>query len=231
MRHFLKFSLAAAVLGLSTVALADQIDNSEYKEWASYKPGTSITMKQSTELGQMALPPGMPAGMDMSSMMPSTTTTTKLVEVKPDSLTLELTSTMTQMGRSNDNKTTRVVPAKIEKPTTVPAATASTQAAQVKDMKEGKEVVEVAGKKVNTITHEFTTTGTVDTGAPADIPGRGRAGRGAPAAGGTPTESHVKTWTSSEVPGGSVKMEAKSTVEGMGEVKTVSALIDFNIVK
>ena len=41
----------------------------------------------------------------------------------------------------------------------------------------------------------------------------------------------VKTWTSSEVPGGMVKSEQNGTMGQMGDMKTTITLVDYTIVK
>ena len=241
MRNSFKCLAVLAVMGLTSIAMAEQIDNPEYKDWARFKAGTSITMKQATQIAPTddamaaAGGAGMPAGMDLGAMMPQTSTKTTLTVVKADVLTLEVETNSAMFGQVNTSKTTREIPAKIDKPTTAPAtAPAATQAVDLKDLKEGKETLDVNGKKIDTITREYTTTG----GAAAGLGGRaGRGARGArgaatapaaaPAAPGAGGESHVKVWTSSEVPNGMVKMETTTNSPGMGDMKVSMTLVDF----
>jgi len=211
-----------AVLGVSTVALAEQIDNPEYAQWSKYKAGTYVTTQQAmTMSGDM--PAGMPAGMDMSAMMPKVTTTTKLTEVKPDSLTLEVSSDTTQMGRTTNSKNTRTIPAKIDKPTATGTAPA-TSAAQLKDLKEGKDTFQINGKTLDTTTREYTATNS------ADVPGMNRGGRGGANGEAMPGESHVKIWSSPDVPGGMVKMEMTAKQQQM-EIKTTNTVTDYKVEK
>jgi hypothetical protein len=226
MRCWIRGVAVAAVLGLAGVALAEQIDNPEYKDWSKYKAGTYVTMQQSTELPGMADMPGMPPGMNMAAMMPSTKTTTKLTEVKAESLTLEVTTETTQMGQSNSSKATRVVSAKIDKAPATATATAPAEV-ELKDLKEGKETLEINGKKVNTVTREFTTTTTGAGLGMGMARGRGRAGAGSE----TPTAARVKTWTSADVPLGLVKSETTTTADEMGDVKLTMKLVDFDVAK
>jgi hypothetical protein len=190
------------LLLLTSTAFAQQIENAEYKDWARFKVGTAVTMKQTTAMPASALPPGMPAGFDMAAMMPQISITTKLIDLKPDSLTLEISNTSTQMGRSNTTKTTRVVAAKIEKPTTVPA----TQDASIKNLKEGKDTIDINGKKYEATTREYDGTATV--------------------AGVTAT-SHVKIWTVPAIPGGMVKTETTTKTAELGDMTSTMTVVDF----
>jgi hypothetical protein len=226
MRCWIRGVAVVAVLGLAGVALAEQVDNPEYKDWSKYKAGTFVAMQQSTELPGMADMPGMPPGMNMAAMMPSTKTTTKLTEVKPESLTLEVTTETTQMGQTNSSKTTRVVAAKIDKAPATATATAPGEV-ELKDLKEGKETVEINGKKVNTVTREFRTTVSGSGMGMARGRGRGRAG----ADNEPPTPARMKTWTSSEVPLGLVKSETTTTTDEMGDVKMTMKVVDFDVAK
>ena len=213
-----------AVMGFASAAFAtDQIDNPEYARWSQYKPGTFVTTQQTMDMpGMAAANPNMPAGMNMASMMPQTKTTTKLTEVKPDALTLEVSIDTTQAGRTTSNKTTRTVTAKIDKPATTAPAVEGVQG-EVKDLKEGKETVDLKGAKVDTVTKEFTT---VLTGSPM---AGGRAARGGGPT--TPTTAHMKIWTSTTIPGGMVKTETTTTVEQMGDMKITQTVVDYDIAK
>jgi hypothetical protein len=219
MLNSLRFLSVCAVLGLASAAFAEQVDNPEYAHWAKYKAGTFVSYKQTSEMPGMANMPGMPAGMNMAAMMPQITVTTKLTEVKPDSLTLEVNMSMTQMGQTRDNKTTRTVPAKIEKSEIKPTV-ADGVTAEMKNVKECKDSVEVKGKKIDTVTREFDT---VVTSAELSN-GRGRGGSNSMTA-------HMKVWTADEIPGNLVKSETNTKMEEMGDIKQTMTVVDYNVVK
>jgi hypothetical protein len=221
MRYSLRLVAVLAVLGLTSAAFAEQIDNPEYAQWSKYKAGTFVSLRQSTEMPGMADMPGMPPGMDMAAMMPQITITTKLTEVKPDALTLEVTTATSQMGQTRETKTTRSVPAKIDKPTTTPAATQGATA-EMKNLKEGKDTVEVKSKKLETVTREYDTTVTQSSASGAPTAGRG---------GDAPMAAHMKVWTSADVPGGMVKSETTAKVQDAGYVKSTLTLVDYAVVK
>jgi hypothetical protein len=74
----------AAVLALAAAApAADKVDNPLYKNWAKFKPGTSVTTKTTLDAGGMTI---------------ETVTTTKLVEVKDDKAVVEVQTTSKIMG-------------------------------------------------------------------------------------------------------------------------------------
>jgi hypothetical protein len=225
MRKIHRYLPLLPILLLAAAAHAEQIDNPEYTQWARYKPGTYVTMQQTTDMGAMAMPTGMPPGMNMADMMPKISITTKLTEVKPDALTLEVTTTTTQMGQSQDRKTTRSVPAKIEKP--VAPTTAATQSIELSDLKEGQETLEIKGRKIETSWREYTS----NAAAPDDT-GRGRGrGRGTTATAPASGKTHTKIWSSPDVPGTTVKTETTTTMDQMGDVKSSMTVVDFDIIK
>jgi hypothetical protein len=163
--------VAACVVACGSVAFAEQIDNPAYTAWAKFKPGTSVTTKTET-VSKMG---GTENKMEM-------TTTTKLVDLKPDEATIEMTTQMKMGGADMPASTTppQKIPAKIDKP-----ADAGGTAPKV-DKKEGTDKVEVGGKTYNTKTVETTT----------DANGM---------------KTTAKVWQSDEVPGGMVKMESTTT--------------------
>jgi hypothetical protein len=170
------------VAGLAVTGLAaDQIDNPQYQSWAKYKPGMTVVHKMTNETKMAQMPGG---GMTMES-----TTTRVLKEVKPESVTVEMTTKTTMNGMDQSTPaTTTVIPAKIDKgqeDVQVP----SNMKAEIKDMKTGKDTVEISGKKYETATREYTMVVT----SPMAM------------------TSQVKTWTSSDVPGSMVKMENKTS--------------------
>src|ERR1700744_197273 len=98
-------SIVACMAGLSGVVRAEQVDNPAYTSWAKFKPGTTVTYSQSSD---MAMPMGMPA--------PQTVITEKLVEVKPEAVTLEVSSQTKVMGQTHVSPPRQQdVPAKIDK--------------------------------------------------------------------------------------------------------------------
>src|ERR1700744_383103 len=98
-------SIVACMAGLSGVVRAEQVDNPAYTSWAKFKPGTTVTYSQSSD---MAMPAGV-AG-------PQMTIPGKLVEVKPEGVTLEVSSEMTMMGQTHTTPARQQdVPAKIDK--------------------------------------------------------------------------------------------------------------------
>lgn len=129
----LLFAPVAAIVCMAAPALAaDKIDNPMYKMWASYKPGTYVTMKSET---------------DMGGTKSTSTTTTKLIEVTADKLVLEMTMTSKVEVPGVDipattNTMKQDVPAKMDKP-----AEQKTDEKAPKP-KEGEEELTVNGKKI-----------------------------------------------------------------------------------
>jgi len=166
---------ALCVVGISAAAMADQVDNPVYVSWARLKPGTSVTVEQTFEL------PAAPGGAHVLVV------TTKLLKVTPEKVVVENTST----SKAGDSKEEVEIPAKVQAGQELMAGFGPTKDLQpvVKNIKTGKQSLDVGGNKVETTTHEFTIE-TTDT----------------PAMAGT-----VKTWTSPEVPGNLVKVELTIT--------------------
>ena len=200
--------LAFLTLGaLSSAAFAEQVDNPVYVSWAKYKPGTTVTYKQTAEMSMM------------QGMKTETTITTKLVEVKPEAVTLESTTKMSIGGQEfaapgTGTPIKQTIPAKVEKGQENIPPGVNANNAQVKDMKDGKDNVEVSGKKYDTATHEFTMI--------AEMPAN---------AGGGTMNMQVKTWNTTDVPGGFVKSESNGTVGVAGTVKNSLILADYTIAK
>jgi hypothetical protein len=188
-------SIAACLAGLSGVVRAEQVDNPAYTSWAKYKPGTTVTYKQSMEME-----------MKMPMAMPQITITEKLVEVKPDAVVLEVSSQSTggMGGPHNMAPHQQEIPAKIEKEK---AEVPSSVKGEVKDVKQGKDKIDVNGKSVDATTTEMTVEATEPRAMTA----------------------HVKVWRAEEVPGGMVK----TVTDVQSPMKTTStmSLESFNIVK
>jgi len=202
---------ACAFLGLASAAFAQQVENPAYQSWAKYKPGTSITLKQSSTMAMMP------------TMVTEVTVTQKLLEVKPESVSVQVDTTTSMMGQNRQNTTTRVIPAKVDKGTEYIPQSQADMKIDVKDMKEGKETIDVKGAKVEALTHEFTATMTPTSTAPATNPAA------AMMAGGM--TSKVKVWNTPDVPGGLVKTDTTTTMGQMGEMKATLTLVDYTIVK
>ncbi|MGN6367446.1 MAG: hypothetical protein ACTHN5_04205 [Phycisphaerae bacterium] len=187
-------SIAACVAGFAGAVHAEQVDNPAYTSWAKYKPGTTVTYKQSME---MAMPMAMPS--------PQMTITEKLVEVKPEAVVLEVSSETVVMGQTHTMPPRQQqVPAKIDKEKMgVPPNVKG----EVKDMKEGKEKVEVNGKSVDATTREMTVVATEP----------------------RPMTAHVKVWQAEEVPGGMVK--TVSDIQEPMKATSTMVLADYKVVK
>ncbi len=157
--------LAAAAPAMG--AAPATMDNPSYATWAKHKPGTSIAMTADIAANGMKL------------QMVSTTT---LVSVTADAVTLSIASTVSVMGQTHPGNTVqKTVPAKIPTQKVQQVGTADVAAA-------GKtypcKILEVGAASVDIST-----------------PGRGGAGANAPAG------SKAKIYANDDVPGGAVKME------------------------
>ena len=147
---------------------AGQVENPQYKEWAKYKPGTSMTMSTTSDAG------------GQSSKMETKTT---IKEVTDDHVTLETAMSMDAGGQKMDMpaQSTEIKKMMEEMPAT-PNAQAPADAPKP-DTKTSEESVTVGAGTFKTKLTESTME-----------------------AAGNKTVS--KTWTSDDVPGGMVKMEA-----------------------
>ncbi len=127
--------------------------------------------------------------------------TTKLLEITADKAVVEISMTMDMMGQKMDMPPQkREIAATIEAPTT-PAPTAPDSKTPKADLKTSDETVKVGDKEVKCKVVE------------ADVETNG-------------VKSHTKTWTSEQVPGNVVKLEAKTT-EPM-ESTTTQSLVEFS---
>ncbi len=187
-------SIAACMAGLSGVVRAEQVDNPAYTSWAKFKPGTTVTYSQSSD---MAMPAGMAA--------PQMTITEQLVEVKPEGVTLEVSSEMTMMGQTHASPPRQQdVPAKIDKEN---VGMPQNVKGEVKDMKEGTDKVDVNGKSVDATTREMTVVATEP----------------------QPMTAHIKMWQTADVPGGTVKVVTE--VQEPMKMTSTMTLADVKIVK
>ena len=178
LRQTLKASLAAVCM-LGVFAQAETVKNPEYENWARFKPGAMV--KHATK--------SLANGQEITS-----TTTNKLIEITPEKLVVELSSSMEMSGQKMDSPPMkRDVPAEMDK-----AIVARTDPAQNPDMKEEKETVTVAGKKFDCKVVIYT----------SEANGM---------------KSVSKSWLCNDVPGGLVKTEVKTTgsVESSTEMTLV----------
>jgi hypothetical protein len=189
MNRFARFvapAVAAFALfaGASMTRAADT-ENPEYKSWAGQKPGTVVKYHMTT------------AGATKMEMDRSV----KLIEVKPDAVTVEDTTVMDMNGtKINTPAQKRSIPAKGAAAGAAPNAGAAGGAAA----KESEESVDVAGKAYKCKVVEASNE-----------------------ANGMKTKS--KTWTSTDVPGYIVKMTA--TTEGAVKSETSMTLTGIDAAK
>src|SRR5262249_50821789 len=140
-------------------------------------------------------------------MTSESTVTTVLKEVKQESVTVEVTTVYNRNGvdQPAGPARTQIIMAKVEKGQEDVQVLPGSKKAETKDMKNGQESVEVKGKKYDAVTREFTMVVTMP----------------------SPTTSQVKTWTSTDVPGGLVKMEQKSKMPPDADVSQTMTLVSF----
>jgi hypothetical protein len=125
-------SFALGMMGLLAVAgtASAQEDNPAYKSWAKHKPGTSVTLKNVSEMM------GQKTEMEMTST---------LVEVTPEKAVVEVKTSMDMGGTKTDMPAQKQeIPAKAtaDQPAD-PMEAAKKMGAEVKDL--GEETVTVAG--------------------------------------------------------------------------------------
>ncbi len=133
-------SACCLVFALAAVAARadEKIDNAQYKQWSSFKPGTWVKFHQTIEAA------GQKTEMD---------TTTKLVEINADKAVIETTMSMTVAGNKMDMPAQKMdVPAKVAKP----ASTGDVKSDVKAEVKEGAEELTIGGKTVKCKTWEST---------------------------------------------------------------------------
>jgi hypothetical protein len=190
MRKLIPLVAVALCLPAFTGGLrAEQIDNPQYASWAKLKPGSSVTYKSVTDTKMAQMP---------QPMHMETTMTQTLRKVEADALTVEVSSKTTMNGQEmTAAPSTVIIPAKVEKgKEDLPPE----MKGEVKDVKTGKETIEVNGKKYATTTREYTVVMT----KPMMM------------------TQKMKVWNSPEVPGGLVK-STSSTATPM-EINMVMTL-------
>jgi len=130
--------LAKSLLGMVVLCGAcaaplcaeEKVDNPEYKHWAQFKPGSFSCLKNVvTTMG----------------MKSETTMTTTLKEVTAEKVVVEVEVVTVVAGQ-----TMKVPPEKREIPAKIETVKAQEQIEPKGKIKEGKEKIEVAGKKIET---------------------------------------------------------------------------------
>ena len=112
MRHLIStgFSLLA-LLGLGSVAAAEQVDNPVYVAWAQYKPGTYVT-----HAGEAVVEMSDPSGRVSAPAAMKFTVTQTLIEITPAGAVIEATIRVTGAdGKTQLTNERHTSPAKIEK--------------------------------------------------------------------------------------------------------------------
>jgi hypothetical protein len=180
MRRMLSM-VASGCLLLAGSALAGQVENPQYTQWAKFKPGTSTTIATSSDAG------------GQSSKMETKTT---LKEVTPDKVVIESAMSMEAGGQKMDMPAqSQEIKKMMDEAPATPSAPNAPAESPKPQTKESEETVSIAGGSYKCKVTEST----VDVG-------------------GSKTVS--KTWTSDEVPGSLVKMEATSD----GPVKSTTKM-------
>jgi hypothetical protein len=148
LRRFLPALAALGCLALATARAGDadeMVANPRYKGWADFKPGATITHKEKTRF-----PEGSPQGKYFPEGFEERDVTYKLVSVSPEKVVVETVVTDYELLSQVQSAPTRTIyPAKVKK--------ASWEAAREHlRVKEGKEDIEVLGKKHNSEWYETT---------------------------------------------------------------------------
>jgi hypothetical protein len=181
LRRFLPAVAALGCLALATARADDADDlvtNPRYKGWADFKPGATVVHKEKTKF-----PAGSPQGKYFPEGVEERDVTYKLVSVKPDKVVVETVVLDYELLSQVEAAPTRITyPAKVKR--------ANVEGAKEKlQVKEGKEDIEVEGKKYKCEWYE-TTRMTAD----GEVVTR-------------------KRWIAAQVPGGIVK-EVTATKRG-----------------
>ncbi len=161
------FAAAALLLAMVSSGLAEMVKNPEYENWARFKPGAMVKLESKSIAN----------GQELKAV-----TTSKLIEITPEKLVIEMTNSMEMMGQKMDSPPVkRDVSAEMDK-----AIVARTDPAQNPDIKEEKETVTVADKKFDCKVVVYT----------SEANGM---------------KSVSKSWLCNDVPGGIVKTQVKTT--------------------
>ena len=134
----------AALLGLSLVgaqvarAAEEQVENPAYKSWKAQKPGTTVTLENSTAVAGQTF---------------KTEITQKLLELTPEAATVERTMKINIPGAPARPPQKETIPAKVDKSKATPGQLPPGAKGEIKD--KGTEKVTVAGKSYTCKVHEF----------------------------------------------------------------------------
>ena len=150
LRRFLPALAALTCLALATARAADADDlvpNPRYKGWADFKPGATVTHKESTRF-----PAGSPQGKYYPEGFDERDITYKLVSVSPDRAVVETVVLDYELLSRVEAAPTRIIyPAKVKR--------ANVEGARERlKVKEGKEDVEALGKTYKCEWYETTRT-------------------------------------------------------------------------
>lgn len=141
--HKIIYLSVAIVAPLLLIAATDKpkpdemVNNPPFAHWSSFKAGTSVTQKETASL---------PDGSKVEQTIMS-----KLIEKTKDTIVVETTIKEASSGVVESEKTTTTYPAKVK------MSSVDTPAAEAGPVTEGKEEIEVKGKKVTAEWVEVTT--------------------------------------------------------------------------
>jgi hypothetical protein len=143
----------------------------------------------------------------------------KLVAVKPEAVTLEITTTTVIDGRTLEGGTTSsTLPAKVERGREYLSISPDFRLEFV-DVKEGKETLEVNGQKVETATREYTANTLTAQGGRPNPNSR------------LAMSIKARLWMSPDVPGGLVKKEEAQSQGGRPGSTTTLTLVSYTAEK
>ena len=191
-RNLIACCCALALCGLlvTPVAGGEKIDNPLYKHWAQFKVGSFAKSKMDNTVKV--------AGMEMKT---KTTTTTTLKKLTSEKAVIEVEMVTIANGQEIKMPATmQDIPAKIDKPKPEDMPLPKDKSIEKPKIKQGKEVLEVAGKKIKT---EWTETTVKQDG----------------------NTITTKMWMSEEIPGQTVKMKVKT--KGEAEMVGEAILVEF----
>jgi hypothetical protein len=190
MATFVRRLLPLVVLtATASLASAEDVPNPYYKFWSKFKPGATVTYKETTKLSGAAAASS-PAGTDLK------TVTYKLVEVTDDKVVVEARVTQQEIfGYVESAPTRHIYPAKMSK--AILEELLEETGAKGKD-----DTLKVGDKEVKV----KAITGTLK-----------KAGE----------EVDFKLWLSDEIPGGFVKRQRTTKVNGEVVAETTVELVSY----
>ncbi|HVT79322.1 MAG TPA: hypothetical protein VHM90_01585 [Phycisphaerae bacterium] len=187
---------------------ADLVDNPAYKAWSSFKPGTTVTY----QITVTAIP----------STLNHATAASKLVEVTPESLTIETTTVLSSDGMpTRTSKATVIIKAKIGEGQEMDIPAIPDMNAEIKDVQEGKETVDFKDSKLETTTRQQTVVMTAAPNTPATSSAIALNG----------VAFTTQMWSSTEIPGGIFRRESKSVLNQKQLAAQSQIVVNCTIVK